>query len=179
MEKWGGSLPIITDLVDPRPRRLVKVLNDYTLLSETASFSVGYAEVARGASAVPKAHVQLNRLSHKILKLPIDVLVEPDDQGFLARTPDLPLYGYGEDRIEAIDMLKRETLYGYGEDRIEAIDMLKREIESLFDELLESDRVIILVKNGLVSRVSYQKESWVDTRHEEQQFFHARCEAML
>jgi hypothetical protein len=116
----GGSLPIITDLVDPRPRRLVKFLNDYTLLSETASFSVGYAEVARGASAVPKAHVQLNRLPHKILKLPIDVLVEPDDQGFLARTPDLPLYGYGEDRIEAIDMLKRE-------------------IESLFDELIESD----------------------------------------
>ena len=116
----GGNLPIITDLVDPRPRRLVKFLNDYALLSETASFSVGYAEMARGLSAVPKVHVQLNRLPHKILRLPIDVLVEPDDQGFLARTPDLPLYGYGEDRIEAIDMLKRE-------------------IEALFDELIESD----------------------------------------
>ena len=133
----GGNLPIITDLVDPRPRRLVKFLNDYTLLSETASFSVGYAKVARGASAVPKAHVQLNRLPHKILKLPLDVLVEPDDQGFLARTPDLPLYGYGEDRIEAIDMLKRE-------------------IESLFDELIESDHLSeerLSIKSFLSERI--------------------------
>jgi hypothetical protein len=133
----GGNLPIITDLVDPRPRRLVKFLNDYTLLSETASFSVGYAEVARSVSAVPNVHVQLNRLPHKILKLPLDVLVEPDDQGFLARTPDLPLYGYGEDRIEAIDMLKRE-------------------IESLFDELIESDHLSeewLSIKSFLSERI--------------------------
>ena len=133
----GGNLPIITDLVDPRPRRLVKFLNDYALLSETASFSVGYAEMARGLSAVPKVHVQLNRLPHKILRLPIDVLVEPDDQGFLARTPDLPLYGYGEDRIEAIDMLKRE-------------------IESLFDELIESDHLSeewLSIKSFLSERI--------------------------
>jgi predicted RNase H-like HicB family nuclease len=115
----------------------VKFLNDYALLSETAGFSVGYAEVARGAPAVPKAHVQLNRLPHKILKLPLDVLVEPDDQGFLARTPDLPLYGYGEDRIEAIDMLKRE-------------------IESLFDELIESDHLSeewLSIKSFLSERI--------------------------
>jgi len=133
----GGNLPIITDLVDPRPRRLVKFLNDYTLLSETASVSVGYAEVARGVSAVPKVHVQINRLPHKILKLPLDVLVEPDDQRFIARTPDLPLYGHGEDRIEAIDMLKRE-------------------IESLFDELIESDHLgeeWLSIKSFLLERI--------------------------
>jgi uncharacterized protein YqgQ len=139
-EKWrtGGNLPIVTELVDPRPRRLVKFLNDYTLLLGTASFSVGYTEGARGALAVPKIHVQLNRLPHKNLKLPLDVLVEPDDQGFLARTPDLPLYGYGEDRIEAIDMLKRE-------------------IESLFDELLEDNHLSeewLNIKSFLTERIT-------------------------
>ncbi|UCD86675.1 MAG: hypothetical protein JSV01_02540 [Desulfobacterales bacterium] len=123
-KKWrsGESLPIVTDLVDPRPRRLVKFLNDYRLLSATASSSVGYTEEAGAALAGPIVRVQLNRLPHKILRLPLDVLVERYDQGFLARTPDLPLYGYGEDRMEAIDMLKRE-------------------IESLFDDLLENDHL--------------------------------------
>jgi predicted RNase H-like HicB family nuclease len=118
----GEGLPIVTDLVDPRPRRLVKFLNDYRLLRATASSSVSYTKEARGALAGPTVRVQLNRLPHKILKVPLDVLVEPDEQGFLARTPDLPLYGYGQDRIEAIDMLKSE-------------------IESLFDDLLENNHL--------------------------------------
>jgi predicted RNase H-like HicB family nuclease len=139
-EKWRsvGNLPIITDLADPRPRRLVKFLNDYTLLLETASFSVGYTEGARGALAATTVRVRLNRLPHKILKSPLDVLVERDDQGFLARTPDLPLYGYGEDRIEAIDMLKRE-------------------IESLFDELLENNHLSeewLNIKRFMTERIS-------------------------
>jgi hypothetical protein len=87
---------------------------------ETATFSAGHSQGSRGASAVPKVHVRINRLPRKTLNSPLDVLVEAGDKGFVARTPDLPLHGYGENRIEAIDMLKRE-------------------IESLFDELLENE----------------------------------------
>jgi hypothetical protein len=111
---------VVTDLVDPRPRRLGRFLNDYTLLSTTASSSPRYAGEPQVPSGTPEVHIQINRLPHKTLKAPLDVLVEHDDDGFLARTPDLPLYGYGEDRIEAVDMLKQE-------------------ITSLYDELLEND----------------------------------------
>ena len=54
------------------------------------------------------------------LNKPINVILEADGEGFLARTPDLPLYGYGDDIMEAIDMLKEE-------------------IESLYKDLLEDD----------------------------------------
>jgi len=116
------GLPVVTDLVDPRPRRPVKYLHDYSLLLATASFSAGDAETSQAGSPSSQVHIQLNRLPNNTLKAPLDVLVEPGEQGFVARTPDLPLAGYGQDRIEAIDMLKGE-------------------IESLFEELRENDDV--------------------------------------
>ena len=64
--------------------------------------------------------VRINNLVEKRLSCSLDVIVEPDGEGFLARTPDLPLYGYGDDRIEAIDMLKRE-------------------IESFYEDLIQDD----------------------------------------
>lgn len=64
--------------------------------------------------------IKINTLPNRILKLPIDAVVEPDDVGFLARTTDLPLYGHGEDPIEAVQMLKRE-------------------IESLYNDLMDDD----------------------------------------
>jgi hypothetical protein len=132
---------IVIDLVDPRPRRLVKFLNDYTLLSTTASSSPRYTEEAQVPISVPEVHIQINRLPRKTLKAPLDVLVEPDDQGFVARTPDLPLYGYGEDRIEAVDMLKQE-------------------IESLCDELLEDNHLSeewLDVKRFLTERIAHHE----------------------
>lgn len=77
-------------------------------------------------------------LPNKTLNAPLDVIVEPDDEAFIARTPDLPLYGYGEDRIEAIEMLKRE-------------------IESLYDDLMGDDsysRDWFSVKKFLAERIS-------------------------
>ena len=50
----------------------------------------------------------------------LDAVIEPDGDGFIARTVDLPLYGSGEDVIEAVDMLKRE-------------------IVSLYEDLMEDD----------------------------------------
>jgi hypothetical protein len=132
---------VVNDLIDPRPRRLVKFLNDYNLLSTTASSSPRYAGEGSVALDLPEVHIQIHRLPHKTLKAPLDVLVEPDDHGFLARTPDLPLYGYGEDRIEAVDMLKQQ-------------------IASLCDELLEDNHLSeewLDVKRFLTERITYDE----------------------
>jgi len=64
--------------------------------------------------------VKLRLLSHRKLNEPIDVIIEPDGDAFIARTIDLPLYGCGSDRIEALSMLKSE-------------------IESLYEDLMEDD----------------------------------------
>ena len=56
----------------------------------------------------------------KRLRTPLDAIVEQDDDGFIARITDVPLYGYGDDPVEAIDALKCE-------------------IESLCDDLMEDD----------------------------------------
>jgi hypothetical protein len=132
------GLPVVTELVDGRPKQLMKYLHDYTLLSTTADFSPRRAEFAQDDSPSSQIHVQINRLTNKLLKAPLDVLVEPDEEGFVARTPDLPLSGYGQDRIEAIDMLKRE-------------------IESLFEELRENNDVSeewLDIKKFLTERIT-------------------------
>lgn len=116
------GLPVVNDLVDRRPRQLVKYLNDYTLLLTTADFSARHAEAIQALSPSSHVHLQINRLPNNGLKAPLDVLVEPGEKGFVARTPDLPLSGSGRDRFEAIDMLKNE-------------------IESLFEKLRENDDV--------------------------------------
>ncbi len=64
--------------------------------------------------------VKIDCLPHKRLLSQLDVIIEPDSNGFIARTPDIPLYGYGEDPIEAIDSLKSE-------------------IETLYDDLMADD----------------------------------------
>jgi hypothetical protein len=64
--------------------------------------------------------VHINRLLNYNLLSSIDALVEVDDDGFIARTHDLPLYGYGEEPFEAINNLKYE-------------------IESLYNDLMEDD----------------------------------------
>ncbi len=66
--------------------------------------------------------VQIHTLVSRKLSNPIDVIIEPDDVGFIARNPDLPLYGFGDDRYEAIEMLKIE-------------------IETLFFDLNEDDNI--------------------------------------
>lgn len=59
-------------------------------------------------------------LPTKTLKEPIQAILEPDDEGYIIRTIDLPLYGYGDDAIEAIENLKYE-------------------IESVYDDLMEDE----------------------------------------
>ncbi|MBW2742063.1 MAG: hypothetical protein JRE64_25210 [Deltaproteobacteria bacterium] len=65
-------------------------------------------------------YIKINLLPTKRLRTPLDAIVEQDDDGFIARITDVPLYGYGDDPVEAIDALKCE-------------------IESLYDDLMEDD----------------------------------------
>jgi len=68
------------------------------------------------------AYVRIADLISKSLKKPLMAIVEPDDEGYIARTVDLPLYGYGNTMKEAIDNLKYE-------------------IESTYDELKQGDNL--------------------------------------
>jgi hypothetical protein len=56
---------------------------------------------------------QIHSLLSLKLSKPIGIIIEPDDGGFIARSLGLPLYGFGDDVYEAIEMLKLEieTLY--------------------------------------------------------------------
>ncbi len=83
-------------------------------------------------------YVRVNSLPNKILKGPLDIVVEADGDGYIARAVDLPIYGNGDDPIEAIDMLKRE-------------------IESLYDDLMNGDDFTedwMKIKRFLADRIS-------------------------
>ncbi len=64
--------------------------------------------------------IKINMLSTIRLRSPLDAVVEPDDDGFIARTTDIPLFGFGDDPIEAVNALKCE-------------------IESLYNDLMEDE----------------------------------------
>ncbi len=79
----------------------------------------------------------IHRLPNQNLSGPLWIVVEPDDDGFIARRADLPLYGYGDDVIEAVGNLKFE-------------------IESLYDDLMEDDNFTedwLRIKTFLRSKV--------------------------
>ena len=101
---------------DGRPLNPMRFLTNYNLIMN-ASVAVGYVYGGQ-ANSIWKTTIEL--LDRKSFKSPLDVFIETDEECFLARTPDLPLYGMGDSPVEAIEMLKRE-------------------IESLYDDLLEGD----------------------------------------
>lgn len=70
---------------------------------------------AKGVSCV-----KISILPHKRLKVPLEAVIEPDGERFIARGVDLPLYGLGDDAKEALEALKRE-------------------IESLWNDLIQDD----------------------------------------
>jgi predicted RNase H-like HicB family nuclease len=65
--------------------------------------------------------VRIRSLDHRRLVHPIDVVVEPDGDGFIAKTPELT------------------EVFGFGDAASEAVDSLKREIESLYEDLMQDD----------------------------------------
>ena len=60
-------------------------------------------------------HIKISNLLTKLLRKPLTAIVEPDDEGYIARTIDLPLYGYGDTEKEAVDNLKYEIETTYNE----------------------------------------------------------------
>lgn len=72
------------------------------------------------AEAFKLCPIRLHTLENLKLKIPLDAILEPDDGGYIARSVDLPLYGFDDDPLEAIRILKNE-------------------IESLYHDLAESD----------------------------------------
>ena len=95
-----------------------------TPLSSTVSGlekRVSYLEQRPGEYWRPSPNfIRVFILATRNLKRPLDIIIERDEEGFLARNVDLPLYGFGEDPNEAVAMLKRE-------------------IESLYEDLMEDD----------------------------------------
>ena len=82
--------------------------------------------------------IRINFLPNKELKIPIEAVVERDGELFLARTIEIPLYGEGEDVIEAVDALKYE-------------------LESLYDDLMEDDNFTdewLRIKEFLKARIA-------------------------
>jgi hypothetical protein len=93
------------------------VLPDHVLHNRVAIVEKEIKGIKKNQSSI---HIEINRLLKKNLSKPLGVIVEPDADGFIARTPDFPIYGFGDDIIEAIDALKAE-------------------IESLYYDLMEDD----------------------------------------
>ena len=93
--------------------RPVTYLKDYSLIEKTFSFC------ERPVSFEYKVpfRIKIDNLITRKLTGPIDITVVLDGDDYIAECPDLPLYGYGENKDEAIEMLKRE-------------------IESLYDDLM-------------------------------------------
>jgi hypothetical protein len=63
---------------------------------------------------------RVNTLKRHKLTTSIDVIIEPDDDGFIVRNADIPIYGYGVDSMEAVECFKEE-------------------LENLYEELMEDD----------------------------------------
>lgn len=72
-------------------------------------------------TAVPENRLSIKQLISKDLKTPIEVLVESDEDKFIATTEEIPV------------------LYGSGNTANKAIEMLLAEIESLYEDLLKDD----------------------------------------
>ena len=89
-----------------------------TVVGNTEDIAVPFAKLSQNHINI----THLQRLQYRSLTDPLEVTIQQDKNGFIARTPDIPLYGYGEDLIEAIEMPKRE-------------------IESLYEDLIEDDNL--------------------------------------
>ncbi|KFZ44929.1 hypothetical protein KD27_02535 [Smithella sp. D17] len=64
--------------------------------------------------------IMIDRLITLKFSKPLSVIIEPDDDAYIVRCPDLPVFGFANDPLEAIASLKRE-------------------IESLYFELMADD----------------------------------------
>lgn len=126
MEHYGKSIPKATgtlstwyeSVLGPDIEHFGNI--DYAKpLPKRAMSSVIFVPVPQRLRQEEAMALTISRLETHLLSSPVSVIVEPDENLFLAKTPDFPL------------------LYGVGDDRVEAVEMLQREIESLWRDLQE------------------------------------------
>ena len=103
---------ILVDTPSPRSYHMVETTN-------LGEISVKLDEISSRLAQAPVV-VKLNRLETLNLNRPIDVIVEPDGDGFTACPVDFDEWGHGVDATEAIDDLKYS-------------------IEELYKDLMEDD----------------------------------------
>lgn len=80
----------------------------------------GQVKAPNAEYGVRAMQVQIQVLTHRRLTRPISAILEPNGDGYIAQAVDLPLYGSGDGRKEAIEALKED-------------------IESLYEELMADD----------------------------------------
>jgi len=97
-------------------RTIMKDYNLCTLFSPTAT----EININNIAEVYFTESISLEKLIDFNLKAPINIRVKPDEDGYIAESVNLPLYGCAATRNDAIEMLKRE-------------------IESLYNDLSEDD----------------------------------------
>jgi|WetSurMetagenome_2_1015567.scaffolds.fasta_scaffold111262_3 hypothetical protein len=83
------------------------------------TISAAFSNISLDSDAKFKT-ITIDNLITLKLSTPLSAIIEPDDDAFIVRCPDLPIFGFADDPIEAISSLKRE-------------------IESLYYELMEDD----------------------------------------
>lgn len=76
--------------------------------------------------------VTLVSIGNYELSVPLDVIVENDGDSYIARSASFPLYGWGEDTIEALEMFEREWVSFYED---------LQEDDNLPDNLLRTRRL--------------------------------------
>lgn len=92
----------------------------------TATYSANFYQGFQMATTLVSLHrfghfnVEINSLVTLRLRTSMSVVVEPDDDAFIARNNDLPLFGLADDWIGAVSSLQKE-------------------IESLYYDLMEDD----------------------------------------
>lgn len=85
--------------------------------------------------------IKLHFLVTKALSSPLDVCVETDGDSFIARTIDVPLYGLGEDIMEAVTNLKHE---------IESLHLDLMQDDNFTQEWLEMKKFLCRIINDKV-----------------------------
>jgi len=91
---FGVGLPLIADTVP----KCVLWIGNYGEIDSSDN---------RKASKTPFT-VTINLIDGRQLRRPLSVIVEEDDGEYIARTPDLPLYGAGKTAADAVGSIKRE-----------------------------------------------------------------------
>jgi len=100
----------------------INVLNLQKQIEEFVLPVIHYSATQQKIRKDIQKAIQIERLFNKALSSPITAILENDEDGYIVRCIDLPIYGYGENHFDAIASLKDE-------------------LESLYEDLIEDDQL--------------------------------------